>query len=69
MVAFFVPGPRRNSVGVRGRQRGLPWMSAEGSSSSVIFWFYRKELERRAKPAPSESSFLLSKDGCWSDTV
>lgn len=69
VVSVFAPGPWRSRIGDRGRQRELAWMSAEGSSPSAIFWFYRKKLERRAKPVPSESSFLLSEDRCWMDTV
>lgn len=69
VVSVFAPGSWRNRIGGRGRQRELAWISAEGSSSSTIFWFYRKKLERREKPVPSESSFLLSKYRCWMDTV
>lgn len=53
-MAAFAPGSWGSMTGDRGRPRGLAWMSPEVSSSSDIFWFYRKRLERRAKSVLSE---------------
>lgn len=69
VAAVFVPGSQRGRTVGKDRQEGLAWTSAEGSSSSSVFCLYKKKLERRAKPAPPEPSFLLLEDRHWTDTV